>query len=215
MASILLAFDFGGGLNCPSCHALCASRGRICYHVVNRGNARRDVFLLGGDYHAFLKALVDAGERVPMRVLAFCRMPNYFHLAVLPLGDRDLSRWMHRLLNARVRPYHRYHGGSGHLWQGRFKKHHDIPCRFMMSARVVPFDAWNRRSISSFVSKGSHGQIGSGVKRPSLGPASSTTSTASRTCSRRARIWTSTTNRLMARLPRAPRRPRLTAPRRG
>ncbi len=79
------------------------------------------MFLKGGDYAAFLKALGHAGEQVPMRVLAFCLMPNHFHLAVWPVGDGDLSRWMHWLLNAHVRRYHRHYGGSGHLWQGRFK----------------------------------------------------------------------------------------------
>jgi hypothetical protein len=35
--------------------------------------------------------------------------------------DGDLSRWMQWLLTAHVRRYHRHYGGSGHVWQGRFK----------------------------------------------------------------------------------------------
>jgi hypothetical protein len=44
-----------------------ASRGGYCYHVLNRGNGRRAVFHKDSDFHAFVKSLHDAGERVPMR----------------------------------------------------------------------------------------------------------------------------------------------------
>jgi putative transposase len=56
-----------------------------------------------------------------MPVLAYCLMPNHFHLAVLPENDGDLSRWMHWLLNTHVRRYHQHYHSSGHIWQGRFK----------------------------------------------------------------------------------------------
>ncbi len=37
-----------------------ASRGGYCYHVINRGNGRAQVFHKDGDYLAFLRLLVDA-----------------------------------------------------------------------------------------------------------------------------------------------------------
>jgi putative transposase len=97
------------------------SPGGICYHVLNRGNARRDVFLKDGDYRAFLQALADAHEQLPMRVLAWCLMPNHFHLALWPHADGDLGTWMHWACNAHVRRYHQHYHSSGHLWQGRYK----------------------------------------------------------------------------------------------
>src|SRR6266545_584478 len=98
-----------------------ASVGGVCYHVLNRGNARRTVFSKDGDYAAFLTALGHAHEELPMRVLAYCLMPNHFHLVLWPHADGDLSRWMHWLTNAHVRRYHQHYHSSGHLWQGRFK----------------------------------------------------------------------------------------------
>lgn len=68
------------------------SVGGVCYHVLNRGNARQEVFHKDGDYRAFLKALADACEPLPMRVLACCLMPNHFHLVLWPWHDGDLSR---------------------------------------------------------------------------------------------------------------------------
>jgi putative transposase len=98
-----------------------ASQGGYCYHVLNRGNARARVFHKDGDYQAFVRLLGDACQRLPMRVLAFCLMPNHFHLALWPHQDGDLSRWMQWLLTAHVRRYHKHYRSSGHVWQGRFK----------------------------------------------------------------------------------------------
>jgi putative transposase len=93
----------------------------MCYHVLNRGNGRAEVFHKNDDYAAFLRLLCQASERVAMRLLAYCLMPNHFHLVVWTLEDGDLSRWMQWLLTSHVRRYHRHYDSSGHVWQGRFK----------------------------------------------------------------------------------------------
>jgi putative transposase len=98
-----------------------ASQGGYCYHVLNRGNGRRTVFHKDGDFAAFVTLLRDAGERLPMRLLAYCVMPNHFHLALWPRQDGDLSAYMMWLLTAHVRRYHQHYHSSGHVWQGRFK----------------------------------------------------------------------------------------------
>jgi putative transposase len=97
------------------------SVGGYTYHVLNRGNARAAVFHKPGDYHAFVEIMAEASVRIPMRILAFCLMPNHFHLALWPRDDGDLSRWMHWLLTTHVRRYLRHYHSSGHIWQGRFK----------------------------------------------------------------------------------------------
>jgi len=56
-----------------------------------------------------------------MPVLAFCLLPNHFHLVVWPKEDGDLSRWMHWVLITHVRRYHQHYHTSGHIWQGRFE----------------------------------------------------------------------------------------------
>jgi putative transposase len=101
-----------------------ASAANYCYHALNRGNARQEVFHKPEDYAAFLRLMAEANERPQgpaMRVLAYCLMPNHFHLVLWPRADGDLSRWMQWLLTSHVRRYHRHYGGSGHVWQGRFK----------------------------------------------------------------------------------------------
>jgi putative transposase len=98
-----------------------AAVGGMCCHVLNRGNARAEVFHEQDDYAAFLDLLCQAGERVAMRLLAWCVMPNHFHLVLWPRGDDDLGRYMQWLSTSHVRRYHRRYGGSGHVWQGRYK----------------------------------------------------------------------------------------------
>ena len=93
----------------------------MCYHVLNRGNARAEVFHKSGDYEAFLDTVAEAALRVPIGVLAYCLMPNHFHLVARPTGDGDLSRWMQWLMTTHVRRYLSHYHHSGHVWQGRFK----------------------------------------------------------------------------------------------
>jgi putative transposase len=93
-----------------------------CYHVLNRGNARQRVFHKDADFAAFVDLFDAAGHRAcPMRILAYCLMPNHFHLVLRPHADGDVSRWMQWLQTTHVRRYHQHHHASGHVWQGRFK----------------------------------------------------------------------------------------------
>ena len=100
-----------------------ASVGGLCYHVINRGNGRAEVFHKARDYQAFVDLLRESRARVPMRILAYAVMPNHFHACVWPHADGDLGRWMQWLLTAHVRRYHGHYqtSGRGHVWQGRFK----------------------------------------------------------------------------------------------
>ena len=98
-----------------------ASVGDMCYHAINRGNGRVQVFHDAVEYQGFVDLMGEACRREPVRVLGYALMPNDFHLVLWPSKDGGLSRWMQRLLTAQVRRYHRQSYGSGHVWQGRFK----------------------------------------------------------------------------------------------
>jgi putative transposase len=98
-----------------------ASVGGVCYHVLNRGNNRMEVFHSSADYARFVALMAEAQSRVELDIFAACLMPNHFHLLVRPRADEDLSMWMQWLLTSHVRQYHRQYRGSGRVWQGRFK----------------------------------------------------------------------------------------------
>ena len=100
-----------------------AAAGGVIYHVLNRGNGRSRLFHKEADYDAFVRLLGEVREAVPVRLLAWCLMPNHWHLVLWPRQDGQLSRFMLRLCTAHVRRhYAHYHTSSGgHLYQGRFK----------------------------------------------------------------------------------------------
>src|SRR4051794_28179659 len=103
--------------------SLRTAEGGLVYHALNRGNARLAVFDDDGDYDAFLRVLGQAVAGCDMRLLAYCLMPNHFHLLLRPHGDGDLSRFMRWLTLTHTQRWHahRRSAGAGHLDQGRFK----------------------------------------------------------------------------------------------
>ena len=65
-----------------------------------------------------------AVEAVPMRILAYCLMPNHWHLLLWwPRCDGQLACFMQRLTVTHVRRWHehRHSTGRGHVYQGAFK----------------------------------------------------------------------------------------------
>jgi putative transposase len=117
----LLAREANCGENHSMPRTARGSVGGYCYHALNRGNGRAQVFHDDEDYHAFVALLRQACAHVPMRLIGYCVMPNHFHLVLWPIGDGDLSSWMQWLLTTHVHGYRKRYRGSGHVWQGRFK----------------------------------------------------------------------------------------------
>ena len=107
-----------------------ASVGEMCYHVINRGNARQEVFRKNEDYKAFINLFKGACEHIAMRVLGHCLMPNHFHLVLWPYSNGELGKWMQWLLTAHVRRYHQHYKTSGHVWQGALK-------HFRLNAMII------------------------------------------------------------------------------
>jgi putative transposase len=58
-----------------------------------------------------------------MRVLAYCLMPNHWHMVLYPRADGDLSRFLQRITLTHTQRYHAKTrtAGYGHIYQGRYK----------------------------------------------------------------------------------------------
>jgi len=93
------------------------------YHVLNRANARIKIFEKEKDYLSFEKVLVEAKEKYPMRILAYCLMPNHWHFVLHPKQSKDLPIFMRWLTLTHTQRWlvHRNMIGYGHLYQGRYK----------------------------------------------------------------------------------------------
>ncbi len=92
-----------------------------CYHLTNRGNGRQQIFHKDEDYRAFIDLLLQARGKYGVKLLAWCLMPNHYHLLVQPAEADQLNKWMQWLMTTHVRRYHKHYGSSGHVWQGRYK----------------------------------------------------------------------------------------------
>jgi len=94
----------------------------VVQHVMNRGNRRVTIFRQPADYEAFIALLREAGRKFKVELLAFCVMPNHWHLVLVAQEDGAISLYMRWLTGTHVRRYHKRYRleGTGHLYQERY-----------------------------------------------------------------------------------------------
>ena len=97
-----------------------------CYHVLNRGNYRRDVFAPKGAAESFQACLFEVAARCHWRLHAFVIMRNHFHLAI-ETPEPNLSDGMKWLQGTWAARFNRFHGEAGRPFQGRYKALHVEP----------------------------------------------------------------------------------------
>lgn len=90
------------------------------YHVLNRGNYRRDLFLSAGEAQAFVRTLEEAVERHGWVLHAYVVMRNHYHLAV-ETPEPNLVAGMHWLQSTFATRFNRLRQERGHLFQGRYQ----------------------------------------------------------------------------------------------
>jgi REP element-mobilizing transposase RayT len=90
------------------------------YHVILRGNARRQLFFTSADRRFFYKLIQQGTERYCYRIYSFCLMSNHVHLAIqvssIPLGKimQNIAFRYASMLNWKQQ-------SIGHVFQGRYK----------------------------------------------------------------------------------------------
>ncbi len=97
--------------------------GGYTYHVLNRANARLPIFFKEKDYLLFENILREGVTKYDMRLIAYCLMPNHFHLVLYPKHDYDVQHFMQWLTLTHTQRWHisKETTGTGHLYQGRYK----------------------------------------------------------------------------------------------
>lgn len=93
------------------------------HHVLNRGALRHGLFETEADCRLFIASLRDALARHPVALLAWCLMPNHWHLLVRSNADDGLPRFVRWLTLAHSRRWQALHArsGVGTLYQGRYR----------------------------------------------------------------------------------------------
>ena len=90
------------------------------YHVITRGNDRRDIFHSADDHSKFLSLLAKQKERAKFYLYAYCLMTNHVHL-LIERQSETLGSTMQRLLTGYSQYYNRRYKHVGHVFQGRYK----------------------------------------------------------------------------------------------
>jgi putative transposase len=70
-----------------------------------------------------VRVVHEAWELAPIPILAMAVMPNHGHFVVQPTTDDQVGQFFRRLTVMHTMRYHAHDqtGGTGHLYQGRFK----------------------------------------------------------------------------------------------
>lgn len=117
------------------------------YHVYNRGNNKRPIFLDRFDLQRFIQGIVEFNCEEPIGsifenafrepklgslaskprlvdVVAYCLNPNHFHLILKQQVDDGVSKFMHRQGTGYTKYFNEKYKNSGSLFQGPYKAIH-------------------------------------------------------------------------------------------
>ncbi len=90
------------------------------YHILSRGNEKRDIFRDNEDRVSFMNGLGEMSARFDIDIFAYVLMNNHYHI-LLRTTHANLSRAMQWFGATYTRRFNNRHVRSGHLFQGRFK----------------------------------------------------------------------------------------------
>ncbi len=90
------------------------------YHLYNRGNDRNPIFFERDNYLHFLRLVRRYLIGQTLDVLAYCLMPNHYHLLVR-CKTNDVSGAMQLLSMAYTKAMNRRYNRVGSLFQGQFQ----------------------------------------------------------------------------------------------
>lgn len=108
------------------------------YHIYNRGVAKQKIFLDEQDYKTFLSYLKiyltkkdESKKLAPTRqlknffeeliLLAYCLMPNHFHLFIWQKNERSMANFMRSIATKYSRYFNKKYKRVGPIFQSRYK----------------------------------------------------------------------------------------------
>jgi putative transposase len=129
---------------------------------MNRAAKRARLFECNDDYRVIERLLLAAKIATDMRLLAYCIMPNHWHLVLWPAAGKQMSQFMRRFTGVHAQHWQlsRCTIGSGAVYQGRYKaipvqtgEHFYTLCRYvernaLRAGLVAKAEDWAWSSLS-------------------------------------------------------------------
>jgi REP element-mobilizing transposase RayT/uncharacterized protein YerC len=106
------------------------------FHCWARGVDRRPIYADDADYNGFMECLENVLRESRATLVAYCLMPNHFHL-LIQVRDTPLSVIMQRVLTLYARRFNKRHNRVGHLFQERFRERLCSDNAYL--ARIIPY----------------------------------------------------------------------------
>ena len=90
------------------------------YHVISRGNYRKELFSHEKTGESFERTIFEAAERCGWNIYAYVIMSNHYHLAI-ETPESNLVEGMKWLQSTFATRFNRLRNERGHVFQGRYK----------------------------------------------------------------------------------------------
>ena len=98
---------------------------REIYHILNRGNARQNLFSSSEDFTAYLSLIARYKVKYSVTIFHYCLMDNHTHFLMRgETSDEAITRLMHDVQTAYAGHYRKNGERTGHVFENRFKNFH-------------------------------------------------------------------------------------------
>ena len=94
------------------------------YHIFNRGAHKSRIFFLEENYRHCLRLLRKHSSQYAVSFLAYCLMPNHYHLVCRQQAGGSPSKFLQTTFNAYSQAVNKQQGHSGTLFEGRAQAKH-------------------------------------------------------------------------------------------
>src|SRR5512146_203784 len=91
------------------------------YHLYNRGARQVTIFRQPTNYLFTIAKLKKYSQANGIRVIAYCLMPNHYHLLVRQDGDVPAGSLPQSVFNSYSKAYNKMYSHSGTFFEGRFR----------------------------------------------------------------------------------------------
>ena len=91
------------------------------YHLYNRGAHREQIFREEANYLFLLRTLKAQSRDLNIQIIAYCLMPNHYHLLVRQDGDTPAGLLPQRVFNSYTKAYNKRFAHSGTLFEGPYE----------------------------------------------------------------------------------------------
>lgn len=91
------------------------------YHILSRGNNRQVIFHDEKDFKQFLSLVKYYKRRYGLKIYHYKLMSNHFHAIIESETGKKLSDALKSIKLLYAQYYRKKYGGTGHLWEERFK----------------------------------------------------------------------------------------------